>query len=198
MRYGAWHNFFSFWTIFLPIYPSPPLTTQRIKILKKWKKYPRDSIILHNCIYHKWQSYDIWFLRYELQQTDFFVILGHFLPFYPRNRPKNKISKKKKRKKKAWRYHHFTQVIPKIMIMCYTVPEIWYVTDVIFSFHFGKFFALLPPNSPKNENFKKMKKTTGWSNGLVVKALGSQSRGPMFKTTGWLQGRLSLSSFRGR
>ena len=37
-----------------------------------------------------------------------------------------------------------------------------------------------------------------WSNGLVVKALDSQSRGPMFETTGWLQGRLSLSSFRGR
>ena len=27
-----------------------------------------------------------------------------------------------------------------------------------------------------------------WSNGLVVKALDSQSRGPMLKTTGWLQG----------
>ena len=27
-----------------------------------------------------------------------------------------------------------------------------------------------------------------WSNGLVVKALDSQSRDPMFKTTGWLQG----------
>ena len=26
------------------------------------------------------------------------------------------------------------------------------------------------------------------SNGLVVKALDSQSRGPVFKTTGWLQG----------
>ena len=36
-----------------------------------------------------------------------------------------------------------------------------------------------------------------WSNGLVVKALDSQSRGPMFKTTDWLQGRLSLSSFGG-
>ena len=36
-----------------------------------------------------------------------------------------------------------------------------------------------------------------WSNGLVVKALDSQSRSPMFKTTGWFQGRLSLSSFRG-
>ena len=34
-------------------------------------------------------------------------------------------------------------------------------------------------------------------NGLVVKAMDSQSRGPEFKTTGWLQGRLSLSS-RGR
>ena len=31
-----------------------------------------------------------------------------------------------------------------------------------------------------------------WSNGLVVKALDSQSRGPLFKTTGWLQGPLSL------
>ena len=34
--------------------------------------------------------------------------------------------------------------------------------------------------------------------GLVVKVLDSQSRGPVFKTSGWLQGLLSLSSFRGR
>ena len=33
---------------------------------------------------------------------------------------------------------------------------------------------------------------------LVVKSLDSQSRGPVFKTAGWLQGRLNLSSFRGR
>ena len=37
-----------------------------------------------------------------------------------------------------------------------------------------------------------------WSNGLVVKTLDSQSRGPVLKSTGWLQGRLSFSSFRGR
>ena len=36
------------------------------------------------------------------------------------------------------------------------------------------------------------------SNSLVVKALDSQSRGPELKTTGWLQSRLSLSSFLGR
>ena len=44
------------------------------------------------------------------------------------------------------------------MIICYTVPEIWHVTDVIVIFHFGLFFALLPP---KNQSFKKIKKTTG-------------------------------------
>ena len=33
------------------------------------------------------------------------------------------------------------------------------------------------------------------SNGLVVKVLDFQSRDPVFKTTEWLQGRLSLSSF---
>ena len=36
------------------------------------------------------------------------------------------------------------------------------------------------------------------SSGVVVKVLDSQSRGPVSKTTGWLQGRLSLSSFWGR
>ena len=30
----------------------------------------------------------------------------------------------------------------------------------------------------------------------VVKALDPQSRGPMFKTTGWLQGQLNLSSLQ--
>ena len=44
--------------------------------------------------------------------------------------------------------------------------------------------------------------SSGWSkndrcNGLVVKALDSQSRGPGPKPTGWFQGRLSISSSRG-
>ena len=50
------------------------------------------------------------------------------------------------------------------MIICYTVPEIWrQVSDVIAIFHFEQFLALLPtrsPDSPKNENLKKMKKKT--------------------------------------
>ena len=37
------------------------------------------------------------------------------------------------------------------------VPEIWSVTDRIF-FHYGPFYALLPPMDPENQNFEKMKK----------------------------------------
>ena len=40
------------------------------------------------------------------------------------------------------------------------VPEIWSATDRTFC-HFGPFFALFPPNNPKNQNFEKMKKTPG-------------------------------------
>ena len=46
------------------------------------------------------------------------------------------------------------------MIICYTVPEIRSMTDVIVIFHFGLFFAFVPPNIPKNQNLHKMKKNT--------------------------------------
>ena len=46
------------------------------------------------------------------------------------------------------------------MIICYTFPEIWRLTDIII-FHFGLFLTLYPPNSPKNQNFTKMKKKPG-------------------------------------
>ena len=61
-------------------------------------------------MYHKWWSYDVWFLRYEVQRTEFFVILDHFLPFSPLRILKIKF---KKNWKNAWRYHHFTQVCHK-------------------------------------------------------------------------------------
>ena len=50
--------------------------------------------------------------------------------------------------------------------------------------------------TPVNKKVQRIKrKITGWevswSYDLVVKGLDSQSRGPVLKTTGWLQGRLS-------
>ena len=88
MMYGSWDIecdwliFLSFWTIFCP------LTTWKIRILKKWKK--------NTC-----------------------------------------------------RYYDFTYVYHKW--------QLWCVKDIIFC-QFGPFFALLPTNNLKNQNFEKLKK----------------------------------------
>ena len=50
----------------------------------------------------------------------------------------------------------FYTSVSKIMIICYT--QIWHVTDIII-FHFGLFLPFYQNNSPKNQNFKKMKET---------------------------------------
>ena len=47
-------------------------------------------------VYHKWRSYDVWFLRYKARRTGFFVILGHFLPYDPPNNMKNQNFEKMK------------------------------------------------------------------------------------------------------
>ena len=39
----------------------------------------------------------------------------------------------------------FYTSVPKIMIICYTVPSIWRVTDVLVTFHVELFFGLLAP-----------------------------------------------------
>ena len=44
------------------------------------KQFAGDIMILN--VYQKSQSYDVWFLRNTVRQTEFFVILSHFLPFY--------------------------------------------------------------------------------------------------------------------
>ena len=51
--------------------------------------------------------------------------------------------------------------VPKVMIICYTVPEIRHVTDVIHIFHFGLFFALLPHWRSKKSKCQKNEKTPG-------------------------------------
>ena len=95
IMYGSWAtecdrwNLLSFWTIFCTFIP---LTTQKNKILKKWKKAWRYYHFTQ--VYNKWQSYDVWFLRYEAWQTEFFVILDQFLPSYP---PKNQYLEKIKK-----------------------------------------------------------------------------------------------------
>ena len=49
---------------------------------------------LHFCERHKRQSYDVQFLRYGAQQSEFFISLGDLLPFYLPHNLKNQTFEK--------------------------------------------------------------------------------------------------------
>ena len=85
--------------------------------------------------------------------------MGYFFPFYPPNIAKNENLKIIK---KPMEISSCYTSVPKIMIMCYTVPVMWCMMDIII-FHFGLFFALSPPLSQlkKWKSRKNKKKTPG-------------------------------------
>ena len=92
--------------------------------------------------------------------------IGNY-PFYPPRTPhppptpplnsqkKLKFQKNKQKYVKTWSFH---TSVPKIMIICYTVPETWHMTNKIAIFYFGLFSTPLPSNSPQNQNFILTKK----------------------------------------
>ena len=109
-------------------------------------------------MYQKWQPYDVWFRWYEAWQTIFFVILDHFLPFYPTNNPKNQNFEIMKKttgviiiSQKCTKNHDQ-------MLHCSRDKT---CDECNFFYYFGLFFALLSPKRPKKSNFKTMKKTPG-------------------------------------
>ena len=96
-------NFLSFQTIFCSF---ASLLTLKIKIWKKCKKTPGDIILWYTyAIYqdHMYSWYDIWFLRYEVQQTELFCHLAQLFalspspPPLPYNSPKNESDKNEKK-----------------------------------------------------------------------------------------------------
>ena len=126
----------SFWAIFCP-FTSPPLTIPNIKILKKMKT-PGNIIRLYIHVYNKWRSYDIWFLKYKVRQTEIFDSLE--------NQNFNI-------KKDTWRYYHFTHLHHK-----WQSYDVWFLRyrarQTIFRYS-GPFFALLPPYGPRKSKFSK-------------------------------------------
>ena len=104
-----------------------------MKKSKFWKDKENPWRYYHfTLVYHKWRPYDVSFLRYQVRQT---------------------LSQK-------WKHLvilSFYTSVPKLMIIGYTVLEIWCMTDVIVVFHFGQFLPFYPLNSPRNENIKKLK-----------------------------------------
>ena len=134
LRYGAWRTwFFIILDHFLFFYhPKNPKNQN----FEKMKKKEAGDIIIHDhmlcCSWDMtWDRCNCYFLFWTI-----------FCPFTPVTARKMKISKK-------WKKHleipSFYTSEPEIMIIYYTVPEIWHVMDVIVISHFGLFFALQPP-----------------------------------------------------
>ena len=118
-----------------------PLFMSKIKILKKY------IILLHMCtINQEHMMYGSWDMKCDRQ--NFFVIFGHFSPFYPPER---------------WKYQKWKKKPGDIIILYWLYCSRDMTCDGCNCyFHFGLYFSLLlPPNSPKNQNFIKMKKNPG-------------------------------------
>ena len=117
-------------------------------VKKTWRYYP------FTYVHHKSRSYDVWFLRYKVQRTKFFVILGHFLPFDPPNNSKNKNSEKTKN---CLEILSLYTCVPQMTFMMH---GFWYIKHD--RQNWLSFWAIfLPPNNPENQNFEKMKKAPG-------------------------------------
>ena len=89
----------SFWTIF---YPFTPYNLENYKFEKtnKQTKKRRRKILLFTYVYHKWQSYHVWFLRYGVQQKqNFWWFLAVFCPSILQTTPQKNENILKKWKK---------------------------------------------------------------------------------------------------
>ena len=119
---------------------------------KKWKKCLEIvSFYKYMCTINEHHLiFGCWNIRCD---REIFNILGHSLHFSLLTTWKIKIITLKKTLGDIIILHICT-------IFTCMVHEIWSATDIIFC-HSRPFFALLPPNNPKNQNFEKMKKLPG-------------------------------------
>ena len=128
MLRNEFNCYFSFWVIFYPLPPWQPKKSKFRKNEKKSWRYNHFTIV-----YQKSWSYAILFMRYDAWQRSLFFILGHFLPFYPHNSPKNQNFKKMKQTPDRCN--------------CY--------------FSFWAIFCPFTPYQPKKSKFQKMKTRPG-------------------------------------
>ena len=104
-------------------------------------------------------TYDVRFLRYGACQTEVFVILDHFMPFYPPNSLKNKNLEKQKNNPDIIILQWCTQNHDH-MLYCS-----WYMTHNRHNWYFS-FWAVFCPftslTARKIKLLKKWKKKDAW------------------------------------
>ena len=85
MKRGSWdvkhniHNFLPFWTVFCPF--TPHYGPKKSKFWNNEKSTWRHYHFTY--VYHKWESYDVWFLRYGVNRQNLLSIWIAFCPFTP-------------------------------------------------------------------------------------------------------------------
>ena len=96
--------------------------------------------------------YDVWFLRYRVQQAEFFVILIHFLPFYSHTDPENQNFEKMKKTPGD---------ITILQMSTINDSHMMYGSWLRYGVQQTEFFVILDcflpfyhPNKPKNQNFE--------------------------------------------
>ena len=128
-----------------------PLKTRKIRILKKWKNCWRHHFA--HVVFQKLQSYEVPFLRYRMRQTEFFVVLDHFLPLHHPNNPENQNFEKVKR---HLQMESFYTCVPKITIVWCVLHEMWSAISI--HFFSAIFCPFTPLTTRKIKIWKKWKK----------------------------------------
>ena len=139
---------------FLPFYPPNNPKNQNSK---KWKKTPREIIILHiSMINDDHMRYGSWDMEHDGQNFSSFWTI--FWTFIPLTTPEIKILKNENT---TWRYYHFTHMCHK-----WKSYDVWFLRyGGCDKQNFLSFWIIFCPythaNNLKNQNFEKIKKTPG-------------------------------------
>ena len=102
--WSATNRIFCHFGPFFALLPPNKLKNQNFE---KMKKKRLEISLFYTCVPQKWQSCDVWFLRYGAQRTEFLSFWIVFCLFTALMTQKIKILKIWKN---TWRYHHFTHV----------------------------------------------------------------------------------------
>ena len=133
MAHERCNCYFSFWAILFPFNPITAQNQKKRKITLEISSLYTGAtkiMIMSSNVPEIWHVMDVT------------VVNAIFCPFYHPTLTAQKM-KSSKKWKKCLKISSFYTSVTKIMTICYAVPEIWCVTDVII-FHFSLFFALLP------------------------------------------------------
>ena len=152
---GNYGQFF----VLLPLSP-PPLPSPKNpknQNFEKMNKILGDIIIFQKSCVPKSTIYEVGFPRYRVRQKEFFVILSHFLPFYPQQPPKTFFEKIKTASGYVIRLNMCTKNNNHMMYTSWDME-----CNKKFFVILGHFLPLYLTNNLKNQNFeKKWKKTLG-------------------------------------